>query len=188
MDYRPRHRLWMNPHVSAAIRASWLPHTFTPYCLRHLGTLCWSQYSSQLYSQRINGFLASYSPDSNTRSNNFNTIFWIRCEKLKPCWQRKLAPGRTKLMTAWPTEKCRSSSLRLTCHSLHMFKSDKIFVLFRHHFGLISTSTSTLSVLVPNRVIRETDNLCELRSSQDLVNNDFLRICRNKFKPCVALS
>ena len=143
MDYRPRHRLWMNPHVSAAIRASWLPHTFTPYCLRHLGTLCWSQYSSQLYSQRINGFLASYSPDSNTRSNNFNTIFWIRCEKLKPCWQRKLAPGRTKLMTAWPTEKCRSSSLRLTCHSLHMFKSDKIFVLFRHHFGLISTSTST---------------------------------------------
>ena len=129
--------------LSAAIRASWLPHTFTPYCLRHLGTLCWSQYSSQLYSQRINGFLASYSPDSNTRSNNFNTIFWIRCEKLKPCWQRKLAPGRTKLMTAWPTEKCRSSSLRLTCHSLHMFKSDKIFVLFRHHFGLISKSTST---------------------------------------------
>ena len=145
MDYRPRHRLWMNPpdNVSAAIRASWLPHTFTPYCLRHLGTLCWSLYSSQLYSQRINGFLASYSPDSNTRSNNFNTIFWIRCEKLKPCWQRKWAPGRTKLMTAWPTEKCRSSSLRLTCHSLHMFKSDKISVLFRHHFGLISTSTST---------------------------------------------
>ena len=31
---------------------------------------------SQVHSQRIKGFLASYSTESNAWSNNFNTIFW----------------------------------------------------------------------------------------------------------------
>ena len=48
-----------------------LPQTFTPY-----DPSCWSQLSSQVHSQRISGFLASYSADSNAWSNNFNTIFW----------------------------------------------------------------------------------------------------------------
>ena len=65
----------MSPHVARCRCQQWrqdrLPQTFTPY-----DPSCWSQLSSQVHSQRISGFLASYSADSNAWSNNFNTIFW----------------------------------------------------------------------------------------------------------------
>ena len=66
---------WMNPHVARCRGQQWrqdrLPQTFTPYDPSR-----WSQWSSQVHSQRINGLPASYSADLNAWSNNFNTIFW----------------------------------------------------------------------------------------------------------------
>ena len=73
--YCPWRQLWMSPHVARCRCQQWrqdrLPQTFTPYDPSR-----WSQLSSQVHSQRIGGFLASYSADSNAWSNNFNTIFW----------------------------------------------------------------------------------------------------------------
>ena len=62
----------MSPHVACCRCQQWrqdrLPQTFTSYDPSR-----WSQLSSQVHSQRISGFLTSYSADSNAWSN---TIFW----------------------------------------------------------------------------------------------------------------
>ena len=108
-------------HVARCRCQQWrqdrLPQTFTPYDPSR-----WSQLSSQVYSQRISGFLASYSADSNAWSNNFNTIFWSDepTSDARGSWLPVVLNRQHNTKQKKPWVGC----LQLTCHYLHIFKDD----------------------------------------------------------------
>ena len=114
-------RLRMSPRVARCRCQQWrqdrLPQTFTPYDPSRR-----SQLSSQVHSQRISGFLASYSADSNAWSNNFNRIFWSNepTSDASGSWLPVVLNRQHNTKQKKPWVGC----LQLTCHYLHIVRDD----------------------------------------------------------------